>query len=155
MAEESRFEVTTDDLRRYDWQEVLKKSRGSECHEYYTGFIRHLEERKQAGDDLGVRVYRLLAAVASFHPNYDADGNPYGPMRVDSDGTRSLAAEDLTKDDLAALQGVLPEITDPEFRSRVADVLWESGRDFKAAQEAVRAFLAGAEGHRADDLWPP
>lgn len=155
MPEESQFKVTADDLRRYDWPAVLKQAKVRDCHEYFTGFVQQLQERQQAGDDLGVRVYRLLAAVASFHPNYDADGNPYGPMRVDADGKRSLAAEDLTKEDLAALQGVLSEITDPEFRARVADVLWECGRDFKAAQEAVRAFLATAEAHWGDDLWPP
>ncbi|HEY4299976.1 MAG TPA: DUF4209 domain-containing protein [Candidatus Didemnitutus sp.] len=154
MAAESQFKVTADDLRRYDWQAVLKQSPNKDCHEYYSGFIRALQERQQASDDLGVRVYRFLAVVTSFHPNYDADGNPYGPMMVNADGSRTVMAEDLTDDDLAALKGVLPEIADPEFRSRVADVLWASGRDFKAAQEAVRAFLASAELHKGDDLWP-
>ena len=76
MADVSRFQVTADDLRHYDWQAVLRGARTKECHEYYTGFLRALEERQKAGDDLGVRVYRLLAVVASFHPNYDAAGNP-------------------------------------------------------------------------------
>ena len=155
MADVSRFQVTADDLRHYDWQAVLRGARTKECHEYYTGFLRALEERQKAGDDLGVRVYRLLAVVASFHPNYDAAGNPYGPMRVDADGTRSLMAEDLVPEDLAALQGVVDEITDPEFRSRVADVLWECGRDFKAAKAAVGAFFDAAQLHKTDDLWPP
>jgi len=155
MPEASRFQVTADDIRRYDWQAVLQQARTKDCHDYYLGFGRALEERKQAGDDLGVRVFRLLAAVASFHPNYDADGNPYGPMRVDADGTRSLMAEDLAKEDLAALHGILNEIADPEFRARVGDILWECGRDFKAAREAVRAFLASADLHKTDDLWPP
>ncbi len=155
MTVASRFQVAADDLRRYDWSAVLAQVGVKDCHHFYTGFIRALEERQKAGDDLGVRVYRLLAAVASFHPNYDAAGNPYGPMRVDTDGTRSLMAEDLTKDDLAALHGIAGEIAEPEFRARVADVVWECGRDFKAAHAAVRAFHDAAQQHKTDDLWPP
>lgn len=64
-------------------------------------------------------------------------------------------AEDLTDDDLQALRGILEEIADPEYRARVGDVLWESKRDYKAAQIAVGAFLESAELHKTDDLWPP
>jgi hypothetical protein len=82
-------------------------------------------------------------------------GNSYGPGRIDSNGTRTLMAEDLTETDLDALRGILEKINDPEFRARVGDVLWESKRDYKAAQIAVSAFLESAELHKTDDLWPP
>ena len=152
---ESRFRVTAGDLRRYDWQARLAGHPRRECSSYYEVFVPCAKECEDASDELGGRVYGLLHVVASFHPNYDAKGNPYGPMWSNFDGKRSLMAEDLTDDDLQALRGILEEIADPEFRARVGDVLWESKRDYKAAQIAVRAFLESAKLHKTDDLWPP
>lgn len=151
----SRFSVTADDIRRYDWQARFVQHARKECWSYYEVFVAAAKECEATGDEVGRRVYGLLHVVASFHPNYDAKGNPYGPMWSNFDGQRSLMAEDLTDEDLQALSGVLEEIADPEYRARVGDVLWESKRDYKAAQIAVRAFLESAELHKTDDLWPP
>ncbi len=152
---QSRFVVTADDIRRYDWQTRLAQHPRNECWSYYEVFVPAAKECEAAEDDVGRRVYGLLHVVASFHPNYDAKGNPYGPMWRNADGTRSLMAEDLTESDLEALCAILEEITDPEYRARVGDVLWESKRDYKAAQIAVRAFLESAERRKTDDLWSP
>nr|WP_308985919.1 DUF4209 domain-containing protein [Coraliomargarita sp. SDUM461004] len=115
-------------------------------------------ELRDAGDDLGGRVFSLLQVVASFHANYDAVGNPYGSMWTSPDGERSLNAEDLTEEDLQALSGIVNDIEDPEYRARVADVLWVTKKDFKAAKVAIIAFLESAERLKpqADDyMWPP
>lgn len=151
----SRFNVTADDLRRYDWQARLEKHPCKECHSFFSVFAASAKEYEDAGDDLGRRVHALLHVVASFHANYDTKGNPYDPLWRNSDGSRALMAEDLTDADLDALSGILDEIKDPEFRARVADILWECRRDHKAAQKAVRAFLESAERLKTDDLWPP
>jgi hypothetical protein len=152
---QSRFRVTADDIRRYDWQVRLAAHLRRECWSYYEVFVACAKECEAASDELGGRVYGLLHVVASFHPNYDAKGNPYGPMWSNFDGRRSLMAEDLTDDDLQALRSILEEIADPDYRARIGDVLWESKKDYKAAQIAVRAFLESAELHKTDDLWPP
>src|SRR5690606_24040088 len=94
---------------------------------------------------IGERVFALLSVVASFYPNYDAAGNPYGSMWSGFNGRRALNAEDLTEKDLAALAGIVGEIADPEMRARVADVLWVTKRDHKAAKVAIGAFLESAQ----------
>jgi len=110
---------------------------------------------KDAGDDLGYRVYSLLAAVALFCANYDAEGNPYGAYFTSPTGQRSLIAEDLSDADLDALAGIVNEISDSDFRARVADILWECRRDHKMAEVAVHAFLKAADAVKTDELWPP
>ncbi|RYD82289.1 MAG: DUF4209 domain-containing protein [Verrucomicrobiaceae bacterium] len=72
-----------------------------------------------------------------------------------SDGTRSLNPDDLSEEDLNAFESFVHEIEDPEFRARVADVLWIRRKDFKAAKLAIPAFLESAERVKTDDLWPP
>jgi hypothetical protein len=154
-APHERFHVTADDLRRYDWQARIAAADRPEIHSYHTPLVAGANACKDAGDDLGRRVFSLLHAVASFYPNYDARGNPYGPMWTNANGTRSMNAEDLTDADLAALSGTVADIKDPEYRARVADVLWITDKNFKAAKIAIIAFLESAERLKTDDLWPP
>src|SRR5438067_1170104 len=74
------------------------------------------EKLRAVGDHTGYRVFKLLGAIASFHPNYDASGNPYGPLWRERT-QRSLMAEDLNDLQLKTLQEILPEIRDVEFRA--------------------------------------
>jgi hypothetical protein len=152
---ESRFKVSADDVRKYDWQSLLASSNGKEFHHFYASLVAEAKRLEEAGDDLGHRVHALFYVVASFHPNYDMKGNPYGPMWSGFDGKRSLNTEDLTDDDLAALAGIVSEIEDPEYRARVADVLWVTKNDYKAAQLAIDAFLESAARLKTGDNWPP
>lgn len=152
-ALQSRFRVTADDIRQYDWLEVLNLHPKKECVSYYEALCKRASELKAAGDDLGERVFGLLYVVASFGSNYDSRANPYGPLWTNGNN-RSLTPDDLTDEDLATLQAILGEITDPEFRARVGDVVWECKRDYKAAQVAVHAFVESARVLETDDLWP-
>lgn len=152
---DSSFSVTADDLQKYDWQDRLDACPDKQCNYFYGVFADAAKERNAASDDLGHRVFSLLYVVASFHPNYDARGNPYGSMWSGFDGKRSLNAEDLAEADLKALGEILEEIRDPEFRARVADVLWVTKKNYKAARVAVDSFLESAERLKSDDVWPP
>jgi hypothetical protein len=148
------FGVTAEDLRRYDWQARLAKLERKECYSFYEAFSQGAKECHEAKDETGNRVFSCLAVVASFHPNYDARVNPYCSMWSGFNGKRSLNAEDLTESDLAALAAIVEEIQDPEYRARVADVLWTTKKNFKAARIAIAAFLESAQRLKTDDLWP-
>lgn len=155
-AEASRFNVKAEDLRKYPWQERLAEHLPKECQTYYQVFGRGAAEYRDTGDEVGQRVYEFLNVISSFYPNFGSHMTPYRPMRQDYDGNRSLIPDDLTDQDLDALDGILPEIEDAEFRARVADVLWICRKkNFKAAKIAVVAFLEAASHHKTGVLWPP
>src|SRR5438093_742221 len=116
------FGVTVDDIRAYDWQTVMAGAPSRECQAYCDALAKKAAALKEAGDDRGSRVFRLLSAVASYWPNYDDNAAPYRPWMV-WDGKRSAVPEDLTPADLTILTGILAETRDAEFRARVADVL--------------------------------
>src|SRR5258708_1644826 len=127
--------VTVESLRAYDWQAALKTAVRRECYSYYEVFADKANTLSQAGEAQGTAVFRLLAEVASFWPNYDSDDHPYRPMRVDyQTGKRTIIPEDLAKLDLDVLSDLIDETKDSEFRARLADVLWVSRKDYKAAQ---------------------
>lgn len=151
---QSRFGVTAADLRRYDWQGCLAQCSDKQCYEFSGVFSGAAKELQAAGDDLGYRVFSFLGSIASLSSHYSAKGNPYGPMWRGGNGERSFDTEDLVDPDLAALSEVLNEIRDPEFRARVADVLWVTKRDFKAARVAVSAFVESAQRLKTAKSWP-
>jgi len=154
-SQTERFKVTADDIKKYAWQDRINPNSDRDWMNSRYQFSAAAKECREAGDDVGFRVYSLLHTVASFHPNYDSKRNPYGPLWSGADGKRSLMAEDLSDSDLNALAGIVDAIADADFRARIADVLWECRRDHEMAQLAVRAFIEAAENIKTDDLWPP
>lgn len=149
------FGVTAADVRAYDWQAIVAAVQSRDCQTYCDALAKQAKLFKDASDDRGNRVFRLLAAVASFWPNYDSNEAPYRPWAIWADGSHSPSPEELTKSDLDALAGIVREICDPEFRARVGDVLWACRKDYKAAQVAVDAYLESARVLETDDMWPP
>lgn len=128
------FGVTTDDIRAYDWQAGVAAVQSRDCQTYCDELAKQAKSLKEAGDDRGNRVFRLLATVVSYCPNYDSNETPYRPWAIWPDGSHSPSPEELTPPDLDTLAGILAEIRDAEFRARVGDVLWVSRKDYKAAQ---------------------
>lgn len=151
---ESKFMISTDDIRQYDWQTLIEASPKKGCRNFMGAFESASAEREAAGDDLGKRVYSFLSAIASCYANYDTKGNPYGPMWQSVDGSRTFTPEDLTASELTTLKEILDEVADPEYRARIGDILWVCSRDYKAAQVAIRAFIDSARRLETDDLWP-
>jgi hypothetical protein len=151
----SRFNLSAVEIASYPWQDRLRLHHTKECNTYHEVFGRAAKESREASDPIGERVYSFLNLIASFYPEYDNRAAPYRSMLINSDGSRSLNPDDLTEQDLDALQGILPGVEDPEFRARVADVLWVCRKDFKAAQVAIAAFLESAQQLNPQDLWPP
>lgn len=139
------FGVTAEDIRRYDWQSLLSDEVHLECRDIWCSFRSAIEECRTAGDDVGQRVYSLLYSVAYFRADYEVKGNPYGSLIKFVDGSHTLCAEELTDADRLALKGTVEGISNPEFRARVADVLWVTEKDIKAARLAVVAFVESAQ----------
>jgi len=149
------FGVTAADVRAYDWQAVVDGVASHECQAYCDALGKHATSLKEAGDDRGSRVFRLLSSVTSYWPNYDDNASPYRPWMV-WDGKRSAIPEDLTQSDLDTLAELLGEVQDAEFRARIADVLWICPpKNYKAAQVAVDAYIESACTLEASEFWSP
>ena len=58
-APKERFNVTADDLRRYDWQARIAASNHPDCHEFYTELM--------AAVNRGVRLAARRNHVATKH----------------------------------------------------------------------------------------
>ncbi|MDB6017483.1 MAG: hypothetical protein JWR19_1972 [Pedosphaera sp.] len=100
-----------------------------------------LVDCQNKGDSKGVSVYRLLGGMTSWNPSYDDSNDKYKPMFAGA-----IVPENYGEGDLDTLEKLLPEVTDPEFKSRVADLLWirRKKKNPDHAKVAVQAFLESA-----------
>jgi hypothetical protein len=153
--EKEPFGLAHCDIDKYPWSEIISGEGLNECHDYYTAFNRAGSDCREKGDALGERVYSFLGAVASFLPTYDNLMKPYSSMWSGFNGRRSLQPDDLDEADLDVLASMANEISDPEYRARVCDVLWVTRKDFRAAQTAVVAFVESAKCLKEGDNWIP
>lgn len=149
------FGVTFEEVQRYDWQSVTPPldSRGRKYQRASNSFFPKATALREAGDELGERVFRFLAAVTSLAPNFGSKDIPFRPEWID--GTRrSAALEDFTDEDRAVLTQLTPVTNDPEIKARFADVAAALKFDHALVREAVYAYVATARVRETCDEWP-
>lgn len=144
--------VAPPDMRSCDWQSVIAGIEEKECHRYASEFAKKMQEAEVANAKTEYQVYRLLTQVASLMLRESSAAEPFGPMAV-FEGSRSAILDDLSDEQLKALEDVLFEVRDPEFRARIADVLWLTRRNYKAALLAVESYLQSATYLEDPDHW--
>lgn len=126
--------------------EAIQSAEKIEDHELYRIFL----DQERAHPSLG---WGLLGQVFNFLFKPGDTAAPFSPMAIFGD-KRSMIPEDLTEEQLDALQTTL-DIEDPEFRARVADVIWIRRRDASSARIAVDAYLASGARLEDPDHWVP
>lgn len=156
MSEEKapRFGLTLEDISKYPWQEVLSKEPKKECFNFCSAFFKAAKDANDQQDELGARVYEFFGTINHCSMRAENDTNPYVAKLTYTDGSRSFQPDDLDDQDLDLLEKMVNDIDDPEFRARVADVLWVQRKNFKAAQVAVEAFVQSAERLKNPESWP-
>lgn len=140
----SRYNVSAEDLQRYEWQRHLADNPGN-LFAFCDALDRLIKDCDAQGDVTGGRAYRFIHCIASFMPNFDLRTNAFQPYFAFSDGRRGPMGEDLVASDLATLRAILEGIQDSTFRARVGDVLWECKKDHAAARIAISAYLQAAD----------
>ncbi|MDP9097777.1 MAG: hypothetical protein M3N48_02120, partial [Verrucomicrobiota bacterium] len=149
----SHYNVTDDEIKAYNWERVLSNAERPDCAHYVTPLYSEANNRKDAGDERGQRVYRFLGSLASLHLAADNKDEPFGPMVQSSTG-RSAVIDDYSAHELDTLEKILQEIRDADFRARVADVLWIRRKNHARATVAVKAYLESAARLEDADMWP-
>jgi hypothetical protein len=139
-------------FRRIRWQEVPAESEKKECQHYCRLFSSEAEEAAEAGDQQAREAFALLGNITSMKLQADSCEEPFRPMMVLSTG-RSAALEDFTYDHLNILAEVVGEVSDPELRARIGDVLWCRKRNYRAALLAAESYLGSAANLRSADNW--
>ncbi len=138
-----------------DVRTVLDQSSEKDCARYERLFAASAREAADAGNDPCAALFTLLAAICSFCLRTERPEDAFAPLMVSSI-RRTPLPEDLSDLELTTLSSLLDQVSDPELRARIGDVLWVRRRDHKAARLAIASYLAVADSLLStEDHWPP
>lgn len=148
--------VTKADFDRSNWQDILSNASSMTCDSYYSAFKQAWSDATDNEDeDTDVaEVFRFIGKITSMwlDPSQSAD-DPFFPMMIFTDGSRTPTVEDLNSEELEILAQVVNDISDPELRARIADILWIRKRDYRMAILAARAYVESTKRLKKSDAW--
>lgn len=134
--------LTKDDFTNACWQDVVNSSERQDCLTYNMAFWGKAKKAQDAGNIREQAVFEILTVVTS--------------VAIKPESTEEFFADifnNLTDEQLDFLTEIVPEISDPELQSRVADILWVRRRNNRMAQLAIPAYLQSATTLESPDHW--
>lgn len=140
--------LSKDDLAQSQWEAVISGCTKKVCLDYSQAFWNKAQEVENSDDNKNQAIFTLLTAVTNQEIDSSSDDTPFRNTTV---------IDNITDEYLNALREWAPEISDPELRARVTDILWFRRRDprndYKMAQLAVTSYLDSARVLEDPDRW--
>ena len=123
--------LTKQDFINSGWKEVVNSS-SKDCSSYYLPFYTKAKEAKEAENIKEQAVFEILALITSDE--------------IQPESTKKVfpgVFQHLTDEHLNFLAEIVDEVSDPELKARVADILWlrRGNVDIDMAKKAIDAYL--------------
>jgi hypothetical protein len=135
--------VSEDVFSACDLEAPIEDRRSVECEEFERPFLDAAKLADENGQADHAVVYRLLAAICTFHFKPKDKVEPFSNRVGFSDGSRSLVGSDFDRAQIEALSSIVPNLKNLALKTRVADLVWS--RD-KARSDCARAAIDGYVG---------
>ena len=152
MLEPLNEAITKEFFLRCGWEKAITESKERECNYYSSRFAAMASEAAQTSDVNTQEVFRLLSSLTSMYFKLDSPHQPFGPM-TESHDRRTSIPDDFDDSRLNFLHEIVAEVSDPELRARIADVLWLRRRDYKMGEIAINAYLESAGALEDPEHW--
>jgi len=145
--------LTKKDFEELHLDELIKKYDRKECERYFLPFFTKADEANAASEAKTEEIFALLGCATSMMLKTDSLNEPFTSMSV-LHNSRSAITDDFSEDHLKFFGEIVLDISDPELRARIADILWVKNRDFHAAELAITAYLESATILEDPVQWP-
>jgi len=142
-----------EDFEELQLDEIIKKCDRKECECYFRPFFNKADEANVAGEAKTGEIFALLGYVTSMMLKPNSPTEPFTPLSV-LYNSRSAIIDDFSEDHLKFFGEIVLDISDPELRARIADILWVKKRDFRAAELAITSYLESATILEDPIQWP-
>lgn len=144
--------VTIEDLRDCPWASIISQAGKKTCFNYWGLFKKKASELE--ADSPSNRGLLLLEAICSMSLNREIGGPVFIEMFSGPKG-RTTLPQDMTDEHLEVFFQLLPDIVDPELKSRIADIIWlnKKAHKFDAAKIAVHEYIKSCENLRISDAY--
>lgn len=134
--------ITADHLHVANFEQHIENPDVMDCSEYDTALRKAGDEADKAGDANSAKALRLIAAICSMHFRPDDATEPFAPLVVWANGSRSMASSDLSQEQLDAFKLACSTIQNLPIRTRIADIIWTND---KQAADFGRLAIDGGD----------
>ena len=133
--------VTLDELEQFDINSLLKEFKSVDPRSINWHFTNLIEQNFVEKSD----ALDLLRGLISFSLALDDPDDPFKPVFVGSDGTRTLVPLDFKKEQIDVIAKLARTVDNPGLRARLADVCWFVQKDPNMAEIAIDAYRESVE----------
>jgi hypothetical protein len=146
---------TEGDFKQTNWEGVLDSASERTCEMYAELYAQKAREAGEEGDTVACQVFELIHHACSLVLNLDSPTEPLGRSFPFGPRWGGISVENFQDCHLLTLQAIVHEITDPELRARIADILWYHRiGSHQMAELAVRSYLESSEILQDPVDWP-
>ena len=144
--------LTVADFEESGWHFVITEAKAPVCYDYSSRFGRRADAARAAGETKLAVVFSFLEHVTSLCLEEGASEQPFVPMVALGD-RRTAIPEDFGDEALDYLALIHPEISDPDLRARIADLLYVRRSIPQMARAAATDYLRAAPPLEASEQW--
>lgn len=146
------FKGKLTDIETVDIEVPLSEVSTKSCSYYSSAYGKRANTAEESGNDAESNVFRFLATLTSFFPNYSDVANPYQPMSQ-FEGKRSLVPSDLQVEDYPGVRALADKSSDPALKARLLDILWMGQNNHTDCKDAVSSYLEAAKVLDTEENW--
>jgi hypothetical protein len=136
--------LTKEDFDRYNWQDVIQSCLHKRCLDYHPLFSKKAAEVRDAGDSIAQAVFDLLEIITYPKLHLNGGEKPFWSAEV---------FDEVSDQQLDVLAEIAPGISDPEMRSRIADLLWMRRHSYPMVKLAIEAYIEIARQSEDPENW--
>ena len=146
--------IDADVLLSLPIDEAIAESDKQECRDYGRVFFARAREAEEAGKTGTATAWRLLSALVEVGLQASNLSEPFWPY-LGVQGRRTSVSEDLNDATFTAVYELAKQVSDPELRARLMDIIWVARREHLAARDAIACYLQSAAQLMDPENWSP
>ncbi|MFL9987335.1 DUF4209 domain-containing protein [Paraburkholderia sediminicola] len=133
--------ASSSDFESIDLSSLLATLKNADVLTIESALRDELREVNESGNDSPVKALVLLITFCTFHLQVEDPGPSFVPRWTSADGVRSCKPSDFRGEQNDVMAAIVPAISHPALRARVADVVWFNDRkQWEAGNAAVSAY---------------
>jgi hypothetical protein len=135
--------IEIEDFNSSGYEEVLESVKREDYSSYWSILSDNARKEIELGNDKKGKILWLLAEICSLMLNPSSLQNPYTPVAIWANGTRSVAVEDFTEADIIFFENIVEVCKNNMLQARIADLLWllKTKKNIRHLEIAVENYM--------------
>lgn len=135
--------IEVEDFNSSGYKEVLESVKREDYSSYWSILSDNARKEIELGNDKKGKILWLLAEICSLMLNPSSLQNPYTPVAIWANGTRSVAVEDFTEADIIFFENIVEVCKNNMLQARIADLLWllKTKKNIRHLEIAVENYM--------------